>query len=86
MPFVVLTCVTLIAGTTLIHYEMLYALNARLDALVMPKRSKLLVVIFGAFLAHALEITVYAMAFYLLMGWSASFAYISMERFWTGGK
>ena len=141
MLIVVLTCLTLIALATLIHYEALGVLNARLAALAIPSRSKLLVVIFVAFLAHGLEISLYGSAYYvlceylkvgsvtgpagfnlincmyfsaetytslgfgdltplgpvrllagvealnglLLIGWSASYAYLAMERFW-GGK
>jgi hypothetical protein len=129
----------LIALTTLIHYEALRFMNGLLPSLAIPNRTKLLVVMFGAFAAHFLEIGVYGGALYLiahelgigklggqlmfsfenclyysaetytslgfgdltphgplrllagvealngllLIGWSASFAYISMERFWS---
>jgi hypothetical protein len=138
MLLVIFACLVLIALTTVIHYEALRALNARLPALGIPRRTKLLVVIFSAFVAHALEIVLYGAAFYmlvqymgggtlagpsgfslvsclyfsaetytslgfgdlipvgpirllagaealnglLLIGWTASFTYISMERFW----
>ena len=128
----------LIALTTIIHYEVLRAMYVALPSLAIPNRTKLLVVIFGAFAAHFLEIGVYGGALYmlvqyfgvgslsgplrfsfenclyfsaetytslgfgditpagplrllagvealnglLLIGWSASFAYIAMERFW----
>jgi hypothetical protein len=138
MLVVVLACLLLIALTTLIHYEVLRALNARLAALTIPARTKLLVVIFTAFAAHFLEMAIYGLALFalvvhmnvgsltgpagfsltnclyfsaetytslgfgdltpvgpvrllagvealnglLLIGWSASFLYIAMERFW----
>ncbi|HEY6721344.1 MAG TPA: potassium channel family protein [Burkholderiales bacterium] len=138
MITVLISCGVLIALTTVIHYEVLRALNAGLPSLSIPNRSKLLVVIFAAFVAHALEMGVYGVAYFilgkyleagslgghvgitlinclyfsaetytslgfgditpvgpvrllagaealnglLLIGWSASFAYISMERFW----
>ena len=138
MITVLISCGVLIALTTVIHYEVLRALNAGLPRLSIPNRTKLLVVIFAAFIAHALEMGVYGVAYYilgkyleagslsghgaltlinclyfsaetytslgfgditpvgpvrllagaealnglLLIGWSASFAYISMERFW----
>jgi hypothetical protein len=138
MLVVILSCVALIALTTVIHYEVLRALNARLAALTIPSRTKLLVVIFTAFAAHAVEMAVYGLALFtlvvqmdvgslsgpagfsltnclyfsaetytslgfgdltpvgpvrllagvealnglLLIGWSASFLYIAMERFW----
>jgi voltage-gated potassium channel Kch len=131
-------CVVLLVLTTVIHYEMLRALNVGLPRVWMPTRSKLIVVIFGAFIAHAAEIVLYAVAFYvlvrylgagtlgdpsqmsftlslyfstetftslgygdvvpsgdlrllagmealnglLLVGWSASYTFIAMERFW----
>lgn len=135
---VVLACLLLIGVTTLIHYEVLGLLYARLPGLRIPRRSKLLAVIFGALAAHALEIAVYGFTLYgtlrwldvgqlrgggplslatclyfsaetytslgfgdltpsgpvrllagvealnglLLIGWSSSYTYIAMERFW----
>lgn len=135
---VVLACLLLIGVTTLIHYEVLGLLSARLPGLRIPRRSKLLAVIFGALTAHALEIAVYGFTLYgalrwldvgqlrgsgplslatclyfsaetytslgfgdlapsgpvrllagvealnglLLIGWSSSYTYIAMERFW----
>ena len=132
----------LIALTTIIHYEVLRVMYVALPALAIPNRTKLLVVIFGAFAAHFLEIGVYGGALYvlvqylgvgslsgsmrfsfenclyfsaetytslgfgditpagplrllagvealnglLLIGWSASFAYIAMERYWNTGN
>jgi hypothetical protein len=138
---VIIACVLLIAATTVIHYEALRALNALLPSLAIPNRPKLLVVISVAFFAHAVEMAVYAAAFYvlvsylgagtlsgtdfslmsclyfsaetyttlgfgdltpvgpvrliagvealnglLLIGWSASYTYIAMERFWNSGN
>jgi len=131
-------CVVLLVLTTVIHYEVLRILTVGLPTLQMRARVKLIVVIFGTFLAHAAEIFLYAVAFYvlarylaagtlgdasrssltlclyfsaetytslgygdvvpggelrllagmetlnglLLIGWSASYTYIAMERFW----
>jgi hypothetical protein len=139
MLVVILACVVLIALTTVIHYEVLRVLNTRLAALTIPSRTKLLVVIFTAFAAHAVEMAVYGLALFtllrhmdvgslagpagitltnsvydtpetytslgfgvlppvgpvrllagvealnglLLIGWSASFLYLAMERFWS---
>lgn len=141
MFLVALTCALLVALTTLIHYEPLTRLNARLPSLRIQDRSKLLVVISGVFLAHIVEIAVYGGALYglasygevgtlqgpgrlsllnclyfsaetyttlgfgdltpvgpvrllagvealnglVLVGWSASYTYIAMERFWSAG-
>ncbi len=135
-------CALLIALSTMIHYEFLGSLNARLPTLKIPSRSKLIVVIFTAFTAHAIEIGVYGTALFLLakymdvgtlsgpigmslascfyfsaetftslgfgdltptgpvrllagvealnglllVGWSASYTYIAMERFWNSGR
>jgi hypothetical protein len=139
MLYVLLACATLVATTTVIHYEVFRSLNAALPSLRIPSRTKLLVVILLAFFAHAMEIGVYGAAMYLLVvyidvgnlvgtaafslmncfyfsaetftslgfgdltpvgpvrliagvealngllliGWSASYTYIAMERFWN---
>lgn len=132
-------CVVLVMLSTVIHYEVLRGLSVGLPEVAVPARSKLIVVLFGTFIAHAIEIAMYAFAIYvlvrylglgtlgeagrfsmnaalyfsaetftslgygdvipsgdlrllagaealnglLLIGWSASYAYIAMERFWT---
>jgi hypothetical protein len=138
MLIVAIACLLLVALTTATHFEVLRLLNGALPRLRVPPRSKLMVVIFAAFAAHALEILLYGLTLYLLVrylpvgtlsgpagfslssclyfsaetytslgfgdltptgpvrllagaealngllliGWSASFAYIAMERFW----
>ena len=140
MIIVITLCIFLVGLTSAIHYEALGWINAGLPALRIPVRTKLLVVISGAFLAHAVEMTIYGLALYslitftsvgtlagsvgnsffnclyfsaetytslgfgdltptgpvrmlvgvealnglLLIGWSASFTHIAMERFWNG--
>ncbi len=139
MVLVGISCVVLLVITTIIHYEVLRMLTIVLPALAIPARARLIVVIFGAFFAHAAEIVLYAVAIYLLVryagtgtlgdasrfsltkcmyfsaetysslgygdvvpggdlrllagvevlngllliGWSASYTYIAMERFWS---
>ncbi|HEV7616603.1 MAG TPA: potassium channel family protein [Burkholderiaceae bacterium] len=128
----------LLVLTTVIHYEVLRMFTVGLPALRVPGRTKLVFIIVGAFIAHAMEIFLYAVAFYvlarylsagmlgnahslltvcfyfsaetytslgygdvvpqgdlrllagaealnglLLIGWSASYVYIAMERFWN---
>lgn len=141
MPIVVLS-VFLVAITTLIHYEVLRGLSLLLPRLAMPSRARLVVVIFLAFLAHSVEILIYAAAIWavarfpqlggltgraalspmvslyfsaetysslgygdvlpsgvmrllagvealnglLLVGWSASYTYLAMERFWQDSR
>ena len=139
MLAVMISSLLLVAVTTLLHYEVLRGLNAWLPRLRMPARPKLLIVMFGAFFAHAVEMAIYGGVLYalivnlevgtlrgvagfsltnclyfsaetytslgfgdlepvgpvrliagvealnglLLIAWSASFAYLSMERFWS---
>jgi hypothetical protein len=136
---IVLICLALLVLTTVIHYEILTGLSASLPSFRIPARTKLIVVIIGAFLAHALEIVLYSVTIYfisrqlgwgtlggihnvsfnicvyfsaetftslgfgdvvpngklrllsgaealnglLLIGWSASYSHIAMERFWA---
>lgn len=138
MIIVGLTCVFLLVMSTLIHYEMLRQLTIRLPGLRVPPRTKLIAVIFSAFLAHGTEILLYGLVVFacihfanvgtlggpggptlencmylsaetysslgfgdvvplgpirlvagmealnglLLIGWTTSFAYIAMARFW----
>ena len=139
MTLIAFAALLLIGMTTTIHYEALRALYRWMPGIQIPSRTKLLVVILGEFIAHALEIAVYGITFYLmitrlgagnltapqstslvscmyfsaetytslgfgdvtpggpvrllvgaealngllLIGWSASFLCISMERFWA---
>lgn len=133
-------CAMLLVLTTLVHYEGLRLMAAVLQYLPGPPRSKLIVVVLGALLTHALEILLYGLAIYglvrgldvgslgqttdpslnmalyfsaetytslgygdvvpqgslrmlagvealnglLLIGWSGSFLFVTMERFWGG--
>ena len=56
----------LVMLTVLIHYEILRLLTDWLPNLRIPPRSKLLFVIAGSFLAHTIEVWLYALALYLL--------------------
>lgn len=140
MLFAIFSSLMLVAFTTLIHYEVLRGLYARLPGIHIPSRTKLLVVVFTAFAAHAVEIGLYGIVLFglighgigglhgpngatllnclyfsaetysslgfgdlipagpirllagaealnglLLLGWSASYIYIAMERFWNHG-
>jgi hypothetical protein len=139
---VAIACLLLIAVTTVLHYEVLSTVNLHLPAVRIPNRSKLLIVIFAEFAAHATEMAIYGFVMYfligtmaigslqgpagfslasclyfsaetytslgfgditpsgpvrllagvealnglLLIGWSASYAYIAMEKFWNSPK
>ena len=60
-------CVVLLVLTTVIHYEVLRALTVGLPRFRIPARSKLIVVILGAFVAHAVEIVLYALCCFCLI-------------------
>ena len=142
--FALLLGLVLILATITIHYEALRAIAGVIPRLRVPPRARILIVIGGVFIAHFVEIGLYAFAFavmqnrfglgaisgmlegnpldffYLsissyttlgvgdvfptgplrlvtaveslnglvLIGWSASFTYLAMERFWQahGGR
>lgn len=67
MLTVLLVCLAVIAVTTLIHYEVLSALDLRLPALRIPHRSKLLVVMSATVLAHIAEMIVWGAVMWLLV-------------------
>ncbi|MBS4095957.1 MAG: two pore domain potassium channel family protein [Sulfuricella sp.] len=139
MLLVSLISIALLVLTTIIHYEVLRGLSVVLPGFGVPARTKLIMVIFGAFFAHVAEIVLYSLAIYalvrnfglgtlgdvgnfslsvslyfsaetftslgygdvvpsgnlrllagaealnglLLIGWSASYTYLAMERFWN---
>ena len=59
-------CALLVVLSTAIHYEVLRGLTVTLPAIRVPSRAKLMIVIFATFLAHAVEILLYALASYAL--------------------
>lgn len=142
MLVVIVSCLLLVAVTTLIHYEVLRGLQAWLPELRIPVRTKVVAVMFGIFFAHSVEIALYALSLFVLMhnfdvgnltgasattlldcihfssetytslglgdiaptgpvrifagvealngllliAWSASFTYLSMEKFWGNAR
>jgi hypothetical protein len=128
----------LVAATVVVHYEFLRLTSVLTGNLSIPGRAQILVIIAGVFVAHLVEVALYAAAYYaseawwslgridgeleggitdyfyfsvstfttlgvgdlhprgpvrliagvqslnglVLIGWSASFTYLSMERFW----
>lgn len=142
MLAVALVCLALLVLTTIIHYEALRGLAVLLPNMSIKPRARLIVVILVAFVAHLIEIGLYALAIYclvrfgglgslgdssrfsldvslyfsaetytslgygdvvpggalrllagvealnglLLIGWSASYTYIAMERFWSAER
>lgn len=137
MLLALLFSVFLVATCVLIHYEVLRFTSILLGRLTIPPRPRILVVMIAVFLAHALEVCLYALAYLLadhleigsfggtlehhfndylyfstqtysslgygdiyplgdlrimagietvtglvMIGWSASFTYLTMEKFW----
>lgn len=139
---VIVVGLLLLVATTVLHYEVLRLLSFWIARMPIQPRAKLLVVVFGTFVSHALQVILYALGYalladgmglgtlggggsttfidyvyfsaetytslgfgdlipvgplrliagvetlngLLLIGWSASFIYISMERFWTAAS
>ena len=137
--FAVIVAAMMVVFNTFVHYEVLSTINIILPRLRMPHRAEVGVVILGAFVAHALEISIYGLLYWasmtvfnmgtlqssapldllsclyfsaetftslgfgditpagplrliaavealnglLLIAWSASFTYLSMERYWV---
>jgi hypothetical protein len=61
-----LVSLLLVVASTLIHYEFLRLISQYVSRLSISPRPRILVVIFGAFTAHLLEIFLYAVALFLL--------------------
>lgn len=130
--------VAIVVSVVLVHYEVLRLVSELLPKLTMPPRSRILIVIFGCFLAHTIEVWLIAAYLYVaemqvdigqlvadhpigyldhvyfavatytslgygdivasgplrlpagvtalvglvMIGWSASFTYLAMEKFW----
>ena len=134
----IVASIIVVGITLLVHYEILRIAWSLLPALPFPVRLRVIFIVFAAFLAHTIEVWVYAFAYYLfvevfhfgsfgglmgsdwhdyvyfsaitytslglgdvfplgqtrlltgvealnglvLIGWSASFTYLSMEKLW----
>jgi hypothetical protein len=66
MMLVVVASLLLLVLTTITHYEVLRLIAAGLPLLRVNPRARLIFVILGAFAAHAIEILLYGLAYYLL--------------------
>lgn len=69
MPIVLITCIVMVVATAGLHYEVLRWLDRRLRSLRIPLRTKLLVAILVAFVAHGVEIVLYGLAVHALVTW-----------------
>ena len=73
MTVVALGSILLVVVATVLHYEVLRLLSAALPRFTVATRAKLLIVIFAAFVAHALEILLYGAGYFSLSrlrGWA----------------
>lgn len=138
----VLFAAGLVVGTVLIHYEVLRGTSRLVTTVPVAARSRMLLVLAGIFIAHLIEVCLYALAYsmmsdhlglgsfegaaagtfadffyfsitcyttlglgdifptgpmrviagiealngFVLIGWSTSFTYLAMERFWREAK
>lgn len=60
------TCIGLVVATTLMHYESLRIISATIPRVTNRGRLRVLISLFAMFIAHMLEIAIYAIAYYLL--------------------
>src|SRR3954465_8437075 len=56
----------LVTTNILVHYEMLRLMSVYVPSLAIPIRARVLVVVLGCFLAHTIEVWLYAIAFWLI--------------------
>lgn len=61
-----LVTITLVFVTVLFHYEVLRLISELIPKLKIQPRLRILVVIYGAFLAHTLEVWLFGTTYYLL--------------------
>ena len=74
MLVMIAASVVLVTLTMLIHYEVLRLASDALPRVPLPLRSKILYLVFAAFLAHTLEVWLYAAAYYFF------------SELWTHGR
>ena len=63
---------TIVAGAVMIHYEILFRLSGLIPRLRIRHRFRIVLGVFGALIAHAVEIWIFALAYYLMIqseGW-----------------
>jgi len=65
---VIFFAVLLVVICTIIHYEVLYSMSNRLARMVGKGRKRVLLSVLGAIVAHQLQIIVFSLGYYLLLG------------------
>lgn len=66
MFYVFLINCLVVATAVLVHYEFLFRLSAVIPKIQIKHRYKIVFGVFGALLAHAVEIWLFALAYYLM--------------------
>lgn len=62
------------AAAVLIHYEILYRLTSAIPKMKIKHRFRIVVGVFGALIAHVIEVWLFAFAYYFMIqaeGWGA---------------
>jgi hypothetical protein len=75
MALVATACILLLVLTALVHYEALRGLGFALPGFPVPARAKVIVLVIGAFAAHATEVGLFAGAMYGLTRWHCAGAF-----------
>ncbi len=64
----------IVATVVIVHYEILFHLSAHIPRMTIKHRLRIVLGVFGALTAHALEIWIFAFAYYFMVsttGWGA---------------
>lgn len=66
MIFAFLIDLTIIAAAVLLHYEFLFRMSSAIPKMKIKHRLRIVVGVFGALIAHSIEICIFALAYYFL--------------------
>ena len=66
MLMVFLAISSIITVTVLIHYEFLYRISRAIPKMKIKHRFRIVFAVFGALIAHSIEIGIFSVAYYLL--------------------
>ena len=66
MPTIFLLNISIIALAVLVHYEFLYRISMVIPKMKIKHRFKIVFGVFGALVAHSIEIWLFAVAYYFL--------------------
>jgi len=66
MLFSLLVDLLIISAAVLIHYEFLFRISSAIPKMKIKHRFRLVIGVFGALIAHSIEICIFALAYYYL--------------------